>query len=134
MVQDAGAASHGHAGEANIGPRDEITALAVGFGRLVPDDTITVERRVETVAGALTFEFPVAGLASWLCLKADAIMRRDKPNDAYDVARPAQDNAVQPGDVTRCMARVNVERARSGFLRGSTALRIWTSGCQAGLA
>jgi hypothetical protein len=33
----------------------------------------------------LTYEFPVAGLTSWLCLKADAIMRRDKPKDAYDV-------------------------------------------------
>jgi hypothetical protein len=33
----------------------------------------------------LGYEFPVAGPASWLCLKADAIMRRDKPKDAYDV-------------------------------------------------
>lgn len=33
----------------------------------------------------LGYEFPVAGLAPWLCLKADAIMRRDKPKDAYDV-------------------------------------------------
>lgn len=72
-------------GEANIGPRGEITALAVGFGHLVPDDTITVTRRVETARGGITFEFPVAGLASWLCLKSDAIMRRDKPKDAYDV-------------------------------------------------
>ncbi len=71
--------------EANIGPSGEITALAVGFGHLVPEDTVTVERRVESGRGALTFEFPVAGLTSWLCLKADAIMRRDKPKDAYDV-------------------------------------------------
>jgi len=71
--------------EANIGPSGEITALAVGFGHLVPEDTVTVERRVESSRGTLTFEFPVAGLASWLCLKADAIMRRDKPKDAYDV-------------------------------------------------
>lgn len=27
----------------------------------------------------------MAGLASWLCLKADALMRRDKPKDAYDI-------------------------------------------------
>lgn len=33
----------------------------------------------------LGYEFPIAGLAPWLCLKADAIMRRDKPKDAYDV-------------------------------------------------
>lgn len=71
--------------EANIGPRGEITALAVGFGHLVPDDTIIVSRRVQTSGGDLTFEFPVAGVASWLCLKSDAIMRRDKPKDAYDV-------------------------------------------------
>jgi hypothetical protein len=71
--------------EANIGPSGEITALAVGFGHLVPEDTITVERRVETRRGMLSYEFPVAGVASWLCLKTDAIMRRDKPKDAYDV-------------------------------------------------
>lgn len=71
--------------EANIGPGGEITALAVGYGHLVPDDTITISRRVETASGGLTYEFPVAGLASWLCLKSDAIMRRDKFKDAYDV-------------------------------------------------
>lgn len=71
--------------EANIGPSGEITALAVGFGHLVPDDTILIERRVETRHGMLGYEFPVAGLTSWLCLKTDAIMRRDKPKDAYDV-------------------------------------------------
>jgi Nucleotidyl transferase AbiEii toxin, Type IV TA system len=71
--------------EANIGPSGEITALAVGYGHLVPGDTVVVERRVPTSRGMLGYEFPVAGLASWLCLKADAIMRRDKPKDAYDV-------------------------------------------------
>jgi hypothetical protein len=71
--------------EANIGPAGEITALAVGFGHLVPYDTVLVERRVPTSRGMLGYEFPVAGLASWLSLKTDAIMRRDKPKDAYDV-------------------------------------------------
>jgi len=71
--------------EANIGPCGEITALAVGFGHLVPDDTITISRRVETASGGLTYEFPVGGLASWLCLKSDAMMRREKFKDAYDV-------------------------------------------------
>jgi len=71
--------------EANIGPNGEITALAVGFGHLVPQDTITIDRRVESAEGELTFEFPVAGLASWLCLKSDALMRRNKPKDAYDI-------------------------------------------------
>jgi hypothetical protein len=71
--------------EANVGPAGEITALAVGYGHLVPGDTVLVERRVPTSRGMLGYEFPVAGPASWLCLKADAIMRRDKPKDAYDV-------------------------------------------------
>jgi hypothetical protein len=71
--------------EANIGPSGEITALAVGFGHLFPDDTIQVERRVETLHGMFSYEFPVAGVASWLCLKADAIMRRAKLKDAYDI-------------------------------------------------
>lgn len=71
--------------ELNIGPTSAITALAVGFGHLVVDDTVTVNRLVETSDGRLRFEFPVAGVASWLCLKSDAIMRRSKPKDAYDV-------------------------------------------------
>jgi hypothetical protein len=71
--------------EANIGPAGEITALAVGYGHLVPRDTVYVERRVMTSDGMLGYEFPVAGLAPWLCLKADAIMRRRKPKDAYDL-------------------------------------------------
>jgi Nucleotidyl transferase AbiEii toxin, Type IV TA system len=71
--------------EANIGPSGEISALAVGYGHLVPLDTVLIERRVQTNRGMLGYEFPVAGLAPWLCLKADAIMRRDKPKDAYDV-------------------------------------------------
>lgn len=71
--------------EHNVGPTGEISALAVGFGHLVVDDTVTVERVVDTSDGRLRFEFPVAGVASWLCLKSDAIMRRSKPKDAYDV-------------------------------------------------
>jgi hypothetical protein len=64
--------------EANIGPAGEITALAVGFGHLVPDDTVLVERRVLTRCGILGYPFPVAAVASWLSLKTDAIMLRDK--------------------------------------------------------
>lgn len=71
--------------ERNVGPTGEITALALGLGHLVADDTVTVDRVVETSDGRLRFEFPVAGVASWLCLKSDAIMRRSKPKDAYDV-------------------------------------------------
>lgn len=79
------APAEGTPAEVNIGPTKEITALAVGFGYLVPDDTIKVSRRVEASGGELSYEFPVAGLTSWLCLKADAVMRRDKPKDAYDI-------------------------------------------------
>ena len=75
----------GTAAELNIGPNGEITALAVGLGHLVVEDTEVVERRVETRAGSLTYPFPVTGLASWLCLKSDAITLRDKPKDAYDI-------------------------------------------------
>ena len=50
----------------------------------------------------LGYEFPVAGLASWLCLKADAIMRRDKPKDAYDVVWLI--NAVGPAEAARRLA------------------------------
>jgi hypothetical protein len=71
--------------EKNIGPTGQIAALALGLGHLVPDDTVTVDKVVETSRGKLRFEFPVAGVTSWLCLKSDAIMRRDKPKDAYDV-------------------------------------------------
>jgi len=71
--------------EMNVGPGTGIAALAVGLGHLVLDDTIAVTRRVETARGGLSFEFPVAGITSWLCLKRDALMRRDKPKDAYDV-------------------------------------------------
>lgn len=49
--------------EANIGPSGEITALAVGYGYLVPLDTVFIERRVQTSRGMLGYEFPVAGLA-----------------------------------------------------------------------
>lgn len=94
--------AEGTPAEANIGPSGEITALAVGFGHLVPQDTEVVERRVETSRGMLGYEFPVAGLASWLCLKADAIMRRDKPKDAYDVVWLI--NAIGPVQAARRIA------------------------------
>lgn len=88
--------------EANIGPNGEITALAVGFGHLVPHDTITIDRRVESAEGELTFEFPVAGLASWLCLKSDALMRRNKPKDAYDIVWTI--DALGPDDASAYVA------------------------------
>ena len=88
--------------EANIGPSGESTALAVGFGYLVPQDTVLVNRRVETAEGELTFEFPVAGLASWLCLKSDALMRRNKAKDAYDIVWTL--DALGPADASQRVA------------------------------
>jgi hypothetical protein len=46
----------GTPGESNIGPAGEITALAVGYGHLVPADTVLVERRVPTSRGMLGYE------------------------------------------------------------------------------
>jgi len=94
--------ARGTPAEANIGPGGEITALAVGYGHLVFADTETVSRRVETSRGWLTYAFPVAGLASWLCLKSDAIMNRDKPKDAYDVVWLI--DALGPADAARRVA------------------------------
>ena len=68
-----------------MGLSDSIAALAVGYGHLVPADTVGIERRVPSVDGELNYEFPVAGLAAWLCLKADAIMLRAKHKDSFDV-------------------------------------------------
>lgn len=104
--------AQGTPAEANIGPRGEITALAVGYGYLVPDDTEMIERRVEAIGGSLSFEFPVAGVTSWLCLKADAIMRRDKPKDSYDVVWLI--NAFGPAETARRVAE-------SSLLAGESA-------------
>ncbi len=71
--------------EVNFGGHGEIAALGVSYGHLVPEDTITVEREVRAASGWLTYPFPVANVASWLCLKTDAIVLRDKSKDAYDV-------------------------------------------------
>lgn len=77
--------TEGSPAEKNIGPKGEITALAMGYCHLVQEDTIFIERTVQTSEGRLEYPFPVAGVASWLCLKADAITHRNKPKDAYDV-------------------------------------------------
>lgn len=104
----------GTVAESNIGPDGRITALPLAFGHLVPEDTQIVKRRVETQDGMIDYDFPVAGLTSWLALKADAIAHRDKPKDAYDVVwvldaiGPAQAAAVVAGSavVNSCRADV----------------------------
>jgi len=75
----------GTVAEINVGPTGQITALALGLGHLVTDDITVISRRVETSAGFLTYPFPVAGLTSWLCLKSEAIVGRNKAKDSYDV-------------------------------------------------
>lgn len=69
----------------NVGESAEIEALVLGFGHLVPLDTEMIPRRVNADSGDLTYDFPVAGLVPWLCLKADAIQLRNKAKDSYDV-------------------------------------------------
>lgn len=56
---------------ANMGPSGEIAALAVGFGHLVPEDTIAVERHVETVRQP---DLPVSARRS--CVLAVSKIRR----------------------------------------------------------
>jgi hypothetical protein len=56
-----------------------------------------VPRRVETSRGGITFEFPVSALTSWLCVKSDAIMLRDKPKDSYDVVWTIAAFGPEPG-------------------------------------
>lgn len=76
----------GTAGEDTVGDSDEIRTLGLAFGHLVHMDRTAVERDVQTRDGRFpNFRFPIAGVASWLALKADAIARRDEAKDAYDV-------------------------------------------------
>lgn len=72
--------------EETVGDADDIRTLGLDFGHLVPVDRTEVQRTVETRDGTLPdFRFPIAGLGSWLALKADAMDKRDKPKDAYDI-------------------------------------------------
>jgi hypothetical protein len=71
--------------EANVGMPDQIKVHPIDLGHLVSVDHTTIDRRVPTAQGEMTYSFPVAGAASWLCLKSDAIKQRAKAKDAYDV-------------------------------------------------
>ncbi|MFZ2056043.1 MAG: hypothetical protein WAV54_01355 [Acidimicrobiales bacterium] len=77
--------ARGTPAEQNVGPNEAICALGLQLGHLVPRDTITINRRVRTASGDVTYPFPVADVTSWLCLKSDAIVLRDKAKDAFDV-------------------------------------------------
>lgn len=62
-----------------------LSALVLDAGDLIAADARVVKRKVGTSTGELEFEFRVAGPLSWLVSKADALMRRDKTKDAYDL-------------------------------------------------
>ncbi len=63
----------------------KLSALVLDAGDLIASDTRVVKRKVETSKGELDFEFRVAGPLSWLVSKTDALERRDKTKDAYDI-------------------------------------------------
>jgi hypothetical protein len=75
----------GSVAERNVGDASGVATIALAHGHLVALDTDTITRRVPAAAGNLDFDFPVAGLTAWLCLKVDGIRSRDKAKDAFDV-------------------------------------------------
>jgi hypothetical protein len=62
-----------------------LSALVLDAGELIAADTRVMKRRVSLSKGSLEFEFRVAGPLSWLVSKTDALERRDKTKDAYDI-------------------------------------------------
>ncbi|MFZ5438942.1 MAG: hypothetical protein ACOZQL_02980 [Myxococcota bacterium] len=63
----------------------KLSALVLEAGALIASDVRLVKRRVAASKGELEFEFRVAGPLSWLVSKTDALERRDKAKDAYDI-------------------------------------------------
>jgi hypothetical protein len=63
----------------------KLSALVLDAGELIASDTRSVKRKVVTSRGEIEFEFRVAGPLSWLISKTDALERRDKTKDAYDI-------------------------------------------------
>jgi len=69
----------------NLGGR--LSALALNAGALLVTDVEHVSRRVVLPdgKGEIDFEFRVTGPIAFLVAKLDALTRRDKPKDAYDI-------------------------------------------------
>jgi len=68
------------------GDRTVLTVLGVAYAEMAHVDRDLVVIDVTTRHGVLQgYELPVAGLASWLALKSEAVVRRDKDKDAYDI-------------------------------------------------
>jgi hypothetical protein len=65
----------------------KLSAMILAAGSLISRDTRTVEIDVELpdAGGKTRQEFRVAGPAAYLAAKADALRRRNKNKDAYDV-------------------------------------------------
>jgi hypothetical protein len=65
----------------------KLSALVLAAGRLIDADTRDVELDVVLPAGGGSTRQPVkvAGPAAYLAAKADALRRRDKNKDAYDI-------------------------------------------------
>lgn len=63
-----------------------LTVLGVTYAEMAHVDRELVAVDVAARHGTLPgYQLPVAGLASWLALKGEAVMRRDKDKDAYDI-------------------------------------------------
>jgi hypothetical protein len=93
-----------------------LTVLGLTYAEMAHADREVVDVDVATRHGQLReCELPVAGLASWLALKGEAVMRRDKDKDAYDIAW-----------LLRCLGPV---RAADMI----AASRLWASDHEAGL-
>lgn len=70
----------------NVGPGAELGLLEVPAGELVAIDAHEVHRDADTRDGTYeAYEFPIAGLVSWLVLKSLALRKRAKNKDPYDI-------------------------------------------------
>jgi hypothetical protein len=63
----------------------KLSALVLDAGEILTTDTRLVKRRVALKSGSVDFEFRVSGPLSWLVAKVDALERREKAKDAYDI-------------------------------------------------
>lgn len=63
----------------------KLSALVLDAGDLIAADARLVKRKVDLARGVIEFEFRVAGPLSWLVSKTDALERRNKAKDAYDI-------------------------------------------------
>lgn len=61
--------------------------MALEMGELITADVQVIQREVDLprARGKQTVDFGVTGLVAFLAAKADALRRRDKPKDAYDI-------------------------------------------------